>query len=248
MRLACPYQLSPTQNLLGNGMMASAKNQTAGGDPYFANVVLLCGNDNAADGSTTFVDQSGSAHTLTATGNIQYDTAQAPTGMTSSILGDGSGDYLATSASADWAFGTGDFTVEFMLRFTADQFAMTGWTSAADASCWVPLFFFDELYWQTQPGVTNLYNRSSVSIEDGGWHHVAVSRSGTSNRMFFDGTQQGATVSDSLDYDKQDMVILFAGQSGVQSLNGHVCCFRVTKGVARYTADFTPPTLPLPTS
>lgn len=31
MRLACPYQLSPTQNLLGNGMMASAKNQTAGG-------------------------------------------------------------------------------------------------------------------------------------------------------------------------------------------------------------------------
>ena len=225
----------------------SARN-AAGGDPYWANVVLLCGNDNAADASTTFVDQSASAHTLTATGNIQYDTAQAPTGMTSSILCDGTGDFLAIGTSADWAFGTGDFTVEFMIRKATGDHSMFGFNGAG-AGAWLPLFFSGVLSWQVNPGVTNLYSRSSAAVEDSAWHHVSVCRSGTDNRMFFDGTQQGATVADSLDYSRQDAVAIFAwSAAGGFALNGHACCFRVTKGVARYTTDFTPPTLPMPTA
>ena len=67
-------------------LRSPALDPATGGDPYFANVVLLAGNESGADGTTTFLDQSSYARTLTAVGNAQWDTAQAPTGQTSSIL------------------------------------------------------------------------------------------------------------------------------------------------------------------
>ncbi|MCR4298188.1 MAG: hypothetical protein NUV75_05470, partial [Gallionella sp.] len=112
MRIAGGIQLSPTQNLIANGMQASARNAAAGGDPSWASVTLLAFNDNAADGTTTFDDQSDSNHTLTPAGNTQYDTAQAPTGLTSSILFDGTDDRILIASSSDFGFGTGDLTVE----------------------------------------------------------------------------------------------------------------------------------------
>lgn len=245
MRISNGNQLSPTQNLIAGGAQASARNEAANTDPYWANVVLLAGNENGANATTSFTDQSGSAHTLTATGNIQWSTSQYPTGMTSSILCDGTGDYLGVATSADWSFGTGDFTVEFMVRKAGGNSAMTGWATNGTYS-WTPIFFSGQLYWQINVETTNLYSRAATSVEDSAWHHIAVTRTGTTNRMFFDGVKQGADVSDSNDYSKQDMNRLFS--DATYALNGYVSNFRITKGVARYTTNFTPPTLPMPTS
>src|SRR5690554_1699309 len=86
-------------------------------DPYFASVVLLLHGDGT-DGSTTITDNSGSAHSPTVNGNSQIDTAESQFGG-ASVLFDGSGDYLEYADSADWDFGTGDFTVEFWMRRNA---------------------------------------------------------------------------------------------------------------------------------
>ena len=71
---------------------------------------------DGTNGSTTFTDVCGK--TVTANGNAQISTAQYPalTGKTSSGYFDGTGDYLSIPDSADWAFGSGDFTLRAHIR------------------------------------------------------------------------------------------------------------------------------------
>ena len=79
-------------------------------DPQFGSVSLLL-HGNGANGSTTITDSSRFANTVTAVGNAQISTAQSKFGG-SSLLFDGTGDRLTIPSSTDFAFGTGDFTVE----------------------------------------------------------------------------------------------------------------------------------------
>lgn len=87
------------------------------GDPYFANRILLLHGDGT-DASTTVTDSSSYAHTLTASGNTQLDTAQKKWGA-ASILMDGSGDMLSLPHNTAFNFGTGDFTIEFWARWNS---------------------------------------------------------------------------------------------------------------------------------
>lgn len=82
------------------------------------------------------------------------------------------------------------------------------------------------------------------------WYHVAVSRQGTSLRAFIDGTQLGTTQTNSVNYVRVNSDPLYIGQyfagSANRYLNGYIDDLRITKGLARYTANFTPPTAPFP--
>lgn len=232
-----------------------ALDASAAGDPNWANVVLLAINDNAGDGATTFTDQSTAAHTLTANGNAQYDTAQAPTGMTSSGLFDGTGDSVTADGSSDFAFGTGDFTIEGFFRAsalgdaagnllydsrTADGFYPTIATLGGASSA--TLIY----YVNSAVRITG-----TTVVSTGTWYHFALARSGTSTKLFLAGTQEGSTWSDSSTYLNAAARPMIGGNganSGVPFWKGWISNLRVTKGVARYTANFTPPTLPMQTS
>jgi hypothetical protein len=88
----------------------------------------------------------------------------------------------------------------------------------------------------------------SVAATAGTWFHVALARASGQTRLFKDGTQVGSTYSDSSNYSNAEMR-LFARTDTFNSgahLNGYIDEFRITKGVARYTANFTPPTAPFP--
>jgi hypothetical protein len=100
-----PYVLAPA----GGG---------GGPDPNWANVVLLMGFEGA-DASTTFVDESSVGRTMTAIGNAQIDTAQFKFGAASGLF-DGSGDVVTAADSADWDFGSGDFTIEMFVRHSVN--------------------------------------------------------------------------------------------------------------------------------
>lgn len=67
---------------------------------------------NGANGSTTFTDSSLVPKTVTANGNAQISTAQYKFGEASGLF-DGTDDYLSLADSADWDFGSGDFTIDF---------------------------------------------------------------------------------------------------------------------------------------
>ena len=205
-------------------------------DPYFANVSLLLRGDGA-NGSTTILDESYSPKTVTAVGNAQISTAQSKYGG-SSILFDGTGDYLTVASNAGFVFGTGDFTVELWIR-TADTAGGLVTRIAGGAGNWDLVLNVSSVYFQSQYNATNLYNRSATTILDNNWHHLAVCRSGTSHRCFFDGVQQGATVTDSNNYSGTGDLRI--GSDAYGDFNGYIDDLRITKGVARYTSNFTPP-------
>jgi hypothetical protein len=76
------------------------------------------------------------------------------------------------------------------------------------------------------------------------WYHVSVCRTGTSTRMFVNGTQVGSTYSDSTNYSVNTNGPSIGNPAGV-ALNGFMSNVRIAKGVCVYTGTFTPSTAPL---
>jgi hypothetical protein len=179
---------------------------------------------------------------LETVGDAKVSTAQYKYG-TGSITLDGTGDYLSIAASKNFAFGTGDFTIEFWMRSTDGNGNIIGLVTNASGN-WNLVLASSLMYWQSQYSTTNLLNRSATAILDGAWHHVAFTRASGSNRMFFDGVLQGAAVSDSTNYTAPNAMQV--GSSGAYGdLAAHIDDLRITKGYARYTSNFTPPTAAL---
>ena len=91
---------------------------------------------------------------------------------------------------------------------------------------------------------------TSGTVPSGEWVHFALVRSSASTKMYFNGTQTGSTYSDSLNLVSPPEGSGFIGSNGGTDgilpsgsyLSGHISNFRVQKGKAEYTADFTPPT------
>jgi len=200
---------------------------------------------NGLDGSTSFPD-SATGKTVTANGNAQIDTAQSKFGGASGLF-NGSGDYLSLADSADWAFGSGGFTFDFWVRFPS---------SPGSAQCVFAQYVDDsntQMVLRTSTSwVYQIKSAGSFIIEISGsstinantWYHIAVTRSGNTFYVFQDGTQIG-TGTDA------DAVPDFAGSAYVGTLgsgtypywlNGWLDEFRVSKGIARWTSNFTPPT------
>lgn len=226
-------------------------------DPYWSSVVALVANDNAASGTTTFLDQSTSAKTVTRGGSAIYSDVSAPTGMTTSVrLARATSDSLSMADSADWDYGSGAFTLEGYFNpdiataggalieqangesvyspagvAYSDSFGTSGklhaWVSQSGSS------------WNAGPG------NATTTVGTGSWHHFALTRTGDSWTMWLDGVSDWtATISGTLFNSTKAMKF---GNFQGQFLTAYICSFRITKGVCRYTGTFTPPSLPLPT-
>ncbi len=216
------------------------------GDPNFGDVSLLL----RADGSP-LRDSSPDPKVITAVGNAAYSTAQAKFGS-GSIAFDGNGDYLTCGTNAGYAMGTGDFTLEgfvyvtsftnpYQTIFRTREGAVNSTTgySIGVLGTGTPLgsqsFFF-----YTNGIVVTANNTVSLNT----WHHVACTRSGSTLRLFIDGVQ-GVSATNSQNFTDSTGFIgaVFSTQ---EFFNGYIDELRITKGVARYTANFTPPTAPFP--
>lgn len=219
-------------------------------DPYWANVKILLVNDSAANNSTTFTDQSTGAHTFTAQSGAKYSTASAPTGLTSSLVENGSSDYVKGTASADYVIGTGDFTFEGFFNtntvtggalhtiFDLDSVSGTG-------TDWMALHQQDTqllLASNSAPQIT------AGSISAGTWYHWAVVRSGTTVTLYLGGSSIGSYTNNSSIGGAGRLMNIGAQPGSSRWFNGYLASYRLTIGTARYTTGFTPPTPPLPNS
>jgi len=217
---------------------------SAGGDPYWNNVVALLHGDGT-DGSTTFTDEKG--HTFTAGGNAQLDTAIKAFG-TASILFDNVNDYITSADSTDWEFGSGDFTVEMWFypnswNLGAYQSLLAKWSGGgADSS----YFFYVHgdnkmgLTWTTDGTTAVDREVSGSSLSAAQQIHFAWSRNGTTLRMFRNGTQMGAdqTLSGTI-WPGSDPIYLGTLAGTLYDVNGLLDEIRITKGVGRYTSNFS---------
>ena len=155
---------------------------------------------------------------------------------------DGAGDYLTFDHSLnEISFGTGDFTIEgwFYIQSGdeypyAFDFRNTG-SQAAPA-----LYFYNYGNGSIDYYVSGASRILGTSAGNDVWQHIAVCRSGTSTKMFVNGTQSGSTYTDSTNYSA------YSGNIGIKYDNvrpfkGFIDDFRITKGYARYTSNFTAP-------
>lgn len=216
-------------------------------DPNFANVSLLLHMDGT-NGSTTFTDKSNNALAVTASGNAQISTTQSKFGGASGSF-DGNGDYLTVATNSVFNFGTGDFTVEGWVYLSS----VTGdWFIASSSGSGGMFFGYSNTVSPYGWGVGRTavawdYITASTATTNT-WYHVAVCRSGTSLRIFVNGTQVGTTNTNSQSYNLSTTSMTIGSQGTTYYLNGYIEELRITKGVARYTANFTAPTAAFPDS
>lgn len=221
-----------------------------GGDPDFSSVTLLL-HLNGTNGSTTFADTSSSPKTLTPVGSAQISTAEAKFGQ--SLLLNTANDYanyLTTPNNAGFQFGTGAFTMEAWIYLISKPRNVAAVMATGTASFGAGSYYFvvdgsNKLQFGGS-GVSALQSTSTIST--GQWYHVAASRSGTTTRIFINGTLENTKTSDSTSYNYSTDNLLIGRNgwdgSGSQGFHGYIDEVRITKGVARYTASFTAPTAP----
>ena len=211
-----------------------------------ANTILLI-HANGTDASTFFEDDNGvrSQKSVIAGGNGQIDTTQSKFGG-SSYQGDGTGDYLSVQPLNDFAFGTGNFTIEFWFRsngaITSNVLLLDARPTSSDGA--YPAIYLPSSVPTYYVSSANRIS-GSTTLSTNTWYHLAISRSGTSTKMFLNGTQEGSTYTDTTTYLQPSLWIIGAQSYslGTASWNGWFDEFRVSNS-ARYTANFTAPTAP----
>lgn len=222
-------------------------------DSVTGNESLLL-NFNGTDGSTTMTDSSASAHTVTAVGDAQLDTAQQKFGSASLLL-DGSGDYLTVPyVTADFDWFLEDYTIDAWVRVAS---AWTGWshTSAGVIPTLIGRREHNSLnnYWSFGPNASGgvsfyYYNGAAVHINSansllstGAWHHVAMTYHHSTGiiRLFANGVPVAQATKSGTPQSAAYVLNIGAGNSTYA--NGWVDSLRITKGTARYSPNFTPP-------
>lgn len=222
-------------------------------DPYFANVSLLLHMDGP--GSTTFTDSSGTPKTVTANGSAQKSTLQSKFGGSSLLLYGPSSDYLSIPSSSAFDFGSGDFTIEMFVRLVTvvGGYHIIGKYQTSAASPFAiyqnggQIGFYSSSNGSSWDLISNLSFGSSFSTFT--WYHLAVARESNTWRTFRDGLKMAeATASGSVFSSAESVMIGRGANVAPTYLSGNIDELRITKGVARYTGDFTPPTAPFPNS
>ena len=176
----------------------------------------------------------------TAYADAQLSTTQKKFGQTSLLL-DGAGDYVGITSQDDFGFGTGDYTVEGWFYFNSVAATQNLFDFRAGASSDVaPLVYINA------GGELRFYSYSAdritgATLTTGQWYHIAVSRSGTSTKLFLNGTSQG-TWTAATDYGVAKPLIIGAKWDGSNFFNGNIDEFRITKGLSRYVNNFVAPT------
>ena len=221
-------------------------------DEEFDNVSLLLHGDGT-NGSTTIVDSSSRPKAVTAVGNAQISTAQSKFGG-ASLAFDGTGDWLQVPDGSDFTLGSDNFTVEcWIYNNTTGQFKHIvgqGDSSAIAASA---SFYFYKSNTNKLVGAIYASNAgylatSSAELPLNLWTHVAFARDGNTTTVYINGVADGTanvtgvTVNNST----SELRVGAAGEYVNDTWQGYIDDLRITKGVARYTQDFTPPTAPFP--
>ena len=151
---------------------------------------------------------------------------------------------------ADFQMGTGDFTIEwFQYQLSGSGtnqriFSIGSWPSASIAVSQEGSDTSKTFYAWLSSG--NLI-RSGITMQNS-WIHYAICRSGSSLRVFQNGTQIGSTLSNSTNFNNTTQVLRLGNETTTTAgaaFNGYITNFHWVKGTALYTANFTRPSAPI---
>lgn len=202
------------------------------------------------DGSTTFTDASSNTHTIVVGGDAQHDTAQAKFGS-SSMLFDGTGDYLQVSDDATFDLGSDDFTMSAFIypnALSGDSTIMSKLTATGNQrSYWLVIASTGALQlWGSSDGnpVGIVVQTATSTITTGSWQHVEVTRDGNDFKIFVDGTQEASGTDTISFFDGTGTFMIGGYNETIGDFDGWMEEVRLIKGSAENTSNFTPPTAP----
>jgi hypothetical protein len=206
------------------------------------NTKLLCNMTNGA------IFDNAMMNDLETVGNANISTSVVKYG-TGSLAFDGSGDYLLSPNNLNGDFGTGDFTVEYWFncptQSNSNVTQVGTLSSVTAANTWrfgTQLGGSAGLYFAYHTGsnfidivfTTTNYNNNT-------WNHAALTRSSGIVRAFINGTQVGSNQSITQNLTSGQKICVGAELFTPTYYTGYLDELRITKGIARYTTNFTPP-------
>jgi hypothetical protein len=216
---------------------------TEAGDTHFSKVTAMFNFDGShGDTTTSGLDASNKNLTLSYSSGDQLSNTQKKFGATSLYVA----DTVILSSSDGFDMGTGDFTMEAWFYFTSfansfalfDQWDTSGstrhqvWHSAANGG---------RLSWYYAG--TSGFHSANPAVSTGAWTHIAFVRYSGTLKMYINGTAESNTASHSGQFGRSH-TMYFGHQHGGGGGAGlfYMDDLRITKGLARYTSNFTAPT------
>ena len=209
--------------------------------------LLTCTNKND-------IWDTGQSTRLLKSGDVTASNTQRKFTTSSSIAFDGVQDAIEVTPGYDdpfYKFGTDDFTIEMWAYWTnlsGDRTlgGLIKYNSSGGRN--VPYFYTSgtTLYYWTD-GTNRITASSALTLNT--WHHIALTRSGNDHKLFVDGTQVGSTWTNAANYIQgrptwgnyySSLDTLFTSSNN--QFGGYLQSLRITRGLARYTGAFTPPT------
>jgi len=234
--------------------------QQAGYIPPVDAATKLLLHMDGPDASTNFVDSSPSAHAITVVDNAKISTAQKKFGTGSCYINDAT-SHIKAPDSADWHMGSGAFTVDFWVYFNdtlAQQIFFQQSLDPYDSGNYAHLVLTSSgtsLVVICRSGGGDVWNTTlSWTPATGQWYHVALIRGwgGSANNLAvtINGQLLGSVIDVTGDVwpDYTGPLLVCGGRTPAawRGVQGYVDEFRVSKGVARWTANFSPPDVPYP--
>lgn len=208
------------------------------GDANWANVSALL-HFNGTQGSSTFTDSTGKVWTPAAA--VEINTSQKMFGTASGYF---LGGYISTASHVGFGFGAGNYTIEGFYRDQGVAGFQTFFETRTGVNSGICIGHGGEggggLFVANDVGVIGT---SGTEFTTGAWEHWAVSKLGTTIRAYQNGVEV-FNIVDSRTLAAASTAFIGANYLGNQAVSGFLDEVRITKGVARYTANFAPPTTP----
>lgn len=157
---------------------------------------------------------------------------------------------IITSSNANVAIDANeDFTVEAWINptyFTTNSTLYCIATPRVGSGSWYFGIYYGKIFAYDE-SLSVFYGSGSITANT--WQHVAYTRQGTIHRLFLNGVLTDSRTADAQAHLSTKVSIASDNSGSVTIASpfyGYIDDFRITKGIARYTANFTPPTAALP--
>jgi hypothetical protein len=201
---------------------------------------------NIGPTTSTQTPTSGSGTSISALTGVSSPTTPFPGfNVNAYNLNNSVNGYFTVPASSSWAFGTGDFTIEwFQYQTDSNSFPRIfaiGTYPSTTIGCSIEGTTF--YAWASNP-----YSFGSATPYKNAWVHFAIVRSASTLRVYKNGTAMTAGTANITNINNTSTVLTFGNETSRTSgaaFGGYLTGIRICKGLAVYTGNFTKPTSPL---
>lgn len=216
------------------------------GDPYWESVSLLLHADETI-GTGTTVDVSPTPKTVVAQGSATISNNRAKFGA-GSISWSAAGNYFQVDGGMGGELGSVDFTIEGWVFLTGGTATGAFLDITNPASTYGGIHFTPSGIYASTGGTWDIVPQAGLSLVDSKWHHFALTRSGSDLSLWIDGVRKAQYNVGSATFSVGSGGLsgrVYLG-SAANASAGSLDEIRITRGVARYSATFTPPDAPFP--